>query len=363
MKKIISILLISIFIFSGCSSGNYSDSNSTFASTTTNTTILDSTTQTIIPTTTTTTIPENFSIKLSFAGDFMLASYKGEYTAGSFNKIAENNSPEYFLQNVSSIFKEDDFSLVNLENVFTDNPLKETYKDYSPAYWFKSSAKNAKILEVSGIEAVSIDNNHIDDYGAQGKQDTILALEEYGIKYGFDNNIIYFNKNGFTISFICEGLWGSYHTQRILSHLEIAKDNSDYQIVFFHGGTEKIHSPEEWKIKACHEIVDAGADLIIGGHPHVLQPREIYNGVEIVYSLGNFCYGGHSKPENATIIYQIEININSENLEISDQKSAIIPCYVFTGHRNNYCPQIISSDSEDYKKIIDFMNNKIDSPV
>lgn len=363
MKKISFILVVLLLLFCGCGSNNYSNSSSNSTATTKNTTTSASTTQTTISTTTTTSAPEYFSIKLSFAGDCMLASYKGEYTNYSFNQLAKDNPPEYFLQNVSSIFSEDDFSLVNLENVFTDSSLEEVYKNYSPAYWFKSPKKNAEILKAGGIEAVSIDNNHIGDYGTQGQEDTIDALNTYEIEYGIDDKIIYYQKNGFTVSFICEGLWYEGQSSSIISKIKIAEENSDYQVVFFHGGTEKIHQPEQWKVNACHKIVNAGADLVIGGHPHVLQPREVYNGVEIVYSLGNFCYGGHTKPENATIIYQVELLINEEDMSIKEYNSNIIPCYVFTGNRNNYQPEIIDTNSQDYQNIIDFMNNKINSPV
>lgn len=307
--------------------------------------------------------PQTFNITISFLGDCMLASYKGETNKNSLNGYIESKDPNYFFEKVYSVVSTDDFTLANLENVFTDNPLKEVYKDYSPAYWFKAPTKAANILKVSSIEAVSIDNNHIGDYGDQGREDTIDALNNYGIEYGINDKIVYYEKEGFTIAFICEGLWSESQTITIINRLEIAKDNSDYQVVFFHGGTEKIHEPEQWKIRACHKIVDAGADLVIGGHPHVLQPREIYNGVEIVYSLGNFCYGGHNKPENATIIYQMNLTIDSNSLQVKEHNSNIIPCYVFTGNRNNYQPTIIEQNAEEYINIMNFMNNNRNSPI
>ena len=311
----------------------------------------------------TTTQPKTIDITMSFLGDCMLASYRGEVSSTSLNGYIETKDPTYFFEKVYNIISADDFTLANLENVVTDNPLKESYKNYSPAYWFKAPTKSIKILKVSSIEGVSLDNNHFGDYGEQGKQDTIEALNKYGILYGLNDNIIYFEKQGFTVAFICEGLWAESQANTIINRLNVAKEKSDYQVVFFHGGTEKLHKPEEWKVRACYKIVDAGADLVIGGHPHVLQPTEVYDGVNIVYSLGNFCYGGHSKPENATIIYQIKLNIDINTKQVISSEPNIIPCYVFTGSRNNYQPTPITPDTENYNNIMEFIMNERDSPV
>ena len=66
--------------------------------------------------------------------------------------------------------------------------------------------------------------------------------------------------------------------------------------MYFHGGTEKEHVPDDWLVELCHKYADMGVDLIVGSHPHVLRPMEEYNGVDIIYSLGNFCYGGNRLP-------------------------------------------------------------------
>ncbi len=107
--------------------------------------------------------------------------------------------------------------------------------------------------------------------------------------------------------------------------------------------------------------MDAGADLVVGNHPHVLQPREVYKDVEIIYSLGNFCFGGNKKPGKNTAIYQMELTVETETLKLCDSKSEIIPCYVFTGEWNNYQPAIVTDES-DKAKILDFMNGKRKSP-
>ena len=94
----------------------------------------------------------------------------------------------------------------------------------------------------------------------------------------------------------------------------------------------------------------------------MLQPREIYNGVEIVYSVGNFCYGGALRPENRTVIYQYTLNVNPETLSTETHSSEIIPCYVYTGSINNYQPAPITDETHK-QKVLEFMDGKTDSPI
>lgn len=130
-------------------------------------------------------------------------------------------------------------------------------------------------------------------------------------------------------------------------------------MVYFHGGTEGVHQPDGWKQSVCHAFVDNGADLVIGSHPHVLEKREFYNGVPIVYSLGNFCFGGNSFPENRTLIYQYTLHIQDEVVTGYDEN--MIPCYVYSAESNNYQPSIIEDESIK-ERVLDFMNGNADSP-
>lgn len=304
---------------------------------------------------------ENFDITLSFVGDMILATNKDTYYSGCFNDYAATHDPSYFLEKVRPVFEADDFTIANVENVFTDRQLTPVEKDYSPAFWFASKASNINILAGSSVEGAMISNNHIRDYGQEGYNDTVQAITNSGMIYGDTGKIMYFEKGGYVISVICSGMWGEYQANNIVNLIKQAEQHSHYQAVIFHGGTEKIHAPEEWKRRAARKLVDNGADLVVGGHPHVLQPREIYNGVEIIYSIGNFCYGGHRYPENRTVIYQMTLTVGKD-LSLQASNSNIIPCYVYTGSINNFQPAIV--DDETIKnKILDFMNGKIDSPV
>lgn len=305
---------------------------------------------------------EGFDIVVNFTGDMMLASYKNETAANNFKAYAQKNDPSYFLQNVKPIFDADDLTVVNLENVLTDRALKEKEKSTTPAYWFRGPTSNTEILTSSGVEAVSLANNHTGDYGAAGMKDTIQAVEEAGLLYGTNDNTFCFEKEGYRIAVICHGLWYEWQANDIIRRIHQAEEDSDFQIVFYHGGKEGIHAPEAWKQRASRKLVDAGADLVIGNHPHVLQPREVYNGVDIVYSMGNFCYGGSKYPENRTIIYQLTLHIDA-NGALESKTGEIIPCYIYTGDAgNNYCPDIIRDD-DIRQKVLDFMDWKRNSPL
>lgn len=308
-------------------------------------------------------VEEDFKITLSFAGDMIITAYDGQPGKGRFDDYLKANSYDYFLSKVAHIFENDDFTISNLENVLSDRKdLTPKVKDYSPAFWFKAESDRIKILSESGIDGVTLNNNHTRDYGEQGYQDTVKAVQNSGMQYGSNGQIMYFEKRGFKIAVVCVGLWALSSANAALPYLNTAKANSDYQIIMFHGGTEKIHSPEEWKRQAARKLVDNGADLVVGSHPHVLQPREVYKGVEIVYSLGNFCYGGSRYPENRTVIYQMTLDINKDK-QLTKSTSNIIPCYVHTGgSTSNFQPAIVEDEAVK-KQILQFMNGEIDSPI
>ena len=297
----------------------------------------------------------SFTIDLSVAGDCLLATSKGEYYSGSFSWYAANKEPAYFFEKVYDIFAADDFTIVNLENVLTDRKLVEVEKGSPRAFWFRGPSSNTGILTAGSVEAVSLANNHTGDYGAKGRADTIAAVEAAGLSYGTNEKTIYLEKNGFIIAVICHGLWNEGQAGDIVRRIQKASEQSDYQIVFYHGGAESVHAPEDWRVCASRKLVDAGADLVLGNHPHVLQPTEVYKGVNIIYSLGNFCYGGHRRPENRTVIYKLLLTVDEG--EVVDEAVYYIPCYVYTGDTNNWQPAPITDEGEK-QKVLDFLAGK-----
>lgn len=305
--------------------------------------------------------PDNsFTIDLSIVGDCTLATDRGLNYPGSFNWYAENRPPDYFFAKVKHIFGSDDFTIVNLENVLTDNDLPESLKDGKKrAYCFKAPTYHCDILKAGSIEAVSLANNHTNDYGPQGCADTIAALKKAGLEYGTEDRTFYLKKNGFVIAVICHGLWYEAQAAQIAKRIRAASKRSDYQIVFYHGGAEANHQPEPWRVRASRRLVDAGADLVLGNHPHVLQPTEVYNGAHIIYSLANFCFGGNSRPENATAIFKLLLTVRDGRLQ--KQEVNLIPCYVFTGTINNWQPAPVA-DPVQKQNVLDFLYGKRPRP-
>ena len=298
-------------------------------------------------------------VLMSFVGDCMLASERDRDVTNAFKYYARDKEPEYFFAEVQDYFGTDDFTVVNLENVLTDNKLKEITKTGTRVFWYRGPTSNVNILTHGSVEGVTFANNHANDYGRQGYLDTIETLENAGLNYGVNDKITYYTKDGYRVAVICCTLYGSYQTDDVIKKVEEASARSDYQVVYFHGGEMYSYSPEKWMVTAVHAIVDAGADCVLGAHPHVLRPYEYYNGAHIVYSLGNFCYGGKNYPINATIIFRLDI-------EVIDGKTAnvtpiFVPCYVYTGKMNNYQPAVMP-EGADKQQVLDFLQGKVKLP-
>ncbi len=301
-------------------------------------------------------VPVLSDITLTFVGDCMLATDRGGEWEGSFNLLAKNVEPSYFLENFIELFENDDWTIANLENVFTDDPTIRTQpKGYTPAYWYKSGTQNTDILTSASVEIVSLANNHSGDYGTAGYEDTREALDAAGIRWGDDENLVFLEKDGFTIAlYCCTFYYNGYDT--IISQ-KMKEVEADYKIVYFHGGTERVHVPDDWKAAGARRMIDSGIDLVIGGHPHVLQPVETYKGHTILHSLGNFCFGGSRNEENRTIVYRLTFHFIDGVL--TDLSEEIIPCYLYT---ELYKPGIIT-DERDYNAVIAFLSGETDSPL
>ena len=134
------------------------------------------------------------------------------------------------------------------------------------------------------------------------------------------------------------------------------QEHCDLIILYFHGGIENETVPEDWKVRACHELIDAGADVIVGSHPHVLQPMEVYRGKPILYSLGNFCFGGNTHPPRNTAVYQAVFQI--KNGQIGEREDVLIPCATYSGGSNNYQPYIVTNESAK-QEILGFMHSPV----
>ncbi len=306
-------------------------------------------------------LPEVHTITLSFVGDCMLASYKGIEGEGRFNTVADRLPASHFFEKMYPIFSADDFTVANCENVFTDRDLTEKAKNHSPAYWYKSPSKNAAIFTAGSVEILSLANNHISDYGTEGKKDTIAALEAEGLLWGNETQSVIVEKHGIRIGIVMCGLWSTYQTDRAVKLVHELEETTDYQIVYYHGGTERKYEPDGWRVTASEVLVDEGADLVIGGHPHVLQPMTSYKGCDIVYSLGNFLFGGSKKTDRFTVVYQKILTV-SEGV-ILEESYNLIPVYEYEGaSTTTWQPYPMEEGSDDCEAVLAFMRGEKASP-
>ncbi len=299
---------------------------------------------------------EKDTLTLSFIGDCIIGSESGKINDGNFSYMAANSPHTYFFEKVVSELSKDDFTIANMECVITDRDLEKIGKDYDPAFWYKTPTSNTDILTLGSVEVTGIVNNHIGDYGDDGYDDTVVALKSHGLQVGENLKPLYIEKNGIKIGLLCCNLWSSYNVSYIEEALETMQDECEYKIVFFHGGEEGIHEPDNYKIDACRYLANSGlCDLIVGSHPHVLQPMEVVNDVPILYSLGNFCYSAANYPDNQTVIFRVELKKEENKI---NTETDLIPCYVYTGYMNNYQPMIMP-EGEDRKNTLALMNSKV----
>lgn len=285
------------------------------------------------------------SLTLSVVGDCTLGTDETFDYDTSLNAYYENYGSAYFLQNVKSIFSQDDLTIANFEGTLTESDARE-----DKTFAFKGPASFTSILTDGSVEAVNTANNHSHDYGDQSYEDTMTALDAAGIvHFGYDETAV------MDVKGIKVGMVGIYELKDHLEREQQLKDNiakvkadgAQLIVVIFHWGNETETVPDSNQTTLGRLAIDEGADLVCGHHPHVLQGIETYKGKNIVYSLGNFCFGGNSSPSDMdTMIYQQTFTITSEGVQ-ADNVTNVIPCSIssaaYEGY-NNYQPTPAEGD-------------------
>lgn len=291
------------------------------------------------------TVSSPVSLTLSVVGDCTLGTDETFDYDTSLNAYYENYGADYFLQNVKDIFSTDDLTIANFEGTLTDSDERE-----DKTFAFKAPASYASILTGGSVEAVNTANNHSHDYGEQSFDDTLAALDDAGIvHFGYDETAV------MDVKGIKVGLVGIYELYDHLEREQQLKDNiakvkadgAQLIVVIFHWGNETETVPDSNQTTLGRIAIDEGADLVCGHHPHVLQGIETYKGRNIVYSLGNFCFGGNSSPSDMdTMIYQQTFTIDANGVK-KDNVTNIIPCSIssaaYDGY-NNYQPTPAKGD-------------------
>ncbi len=322
-------------------------------------------------------LPEEERIKDKKDSDgayLMTVSCTGDFTIGGDNyhhkdlfksELEKHNGDINFTMTyVRDIFLDDDLTIVNFEGTLTDTKYVPSSKKEND-FLFNITPSAVSVLPDNGIEAVSLDNNHVRDHGDEGLEDTKAAFIGAGTIYSTPNEVGVFDyKDGLIqvamLSFNCIDRYGtgfkkskfaSEYDSEFLNHdtfeeavcdrIRKVKEKYPLLIVSFHWGIEKKYSPTNNQIRLGRMAVDAGADLVIGHHPHRLQPIECYKGVYICYSLGNFCFAGHNAPSDMTsIIFQARYRVKGSSVSFKDFR--VIPIRISSVPKlNNFTPKPI----------------------
>ena len=288
----------------------------------------------------------NDNVKIAAVGDVMLGDFPLTNGFGVRSYIEKNPGINIF-RHVKPIFDLNDICFGNLECVLSNvgynpNDLK--------ASQMRGSPESVKLLRNAGFNIMSISNNHIMQHGKEPFKETVKVLEsERIIPIGIKNNDINkiyrsFKIKNLKICFLAyslrpekysnEILYCKSNKNEIIEQIIEVKKKCDFLIVSLHWGDEFISYPSYNQISDAHSFIDAGANIILGHHPHILQPIEIYKNGLIAYSLGNFVFDFWQKKLRKTIILEIEISKKRiENYNIT-------PLYI----DNNYTPILMKSN-------------------
>ncbi|MFB5267503.1 CapA family protein [Paenibacillus enshidis] len=241
------------------------------------------------------------SVILNFVGDMQFS--------GKVEQLLQEKGYDYPYKRLGSLFKSDDLTVGNLETPVTDGGTGAANKTYV----YKSSPDALPELAAAGMDVVNVANNHILDQGVSGLKDTLAYLRHYGIQYmGAGMNAeeayapVYVKRKGMTIALLGfsrvipevswyaganrAGVAGVYDPAAAVQAIRKASKKADLVIVTTHWGKERASVLEDHQPELAHAFIDAGANLVIGSHPHVLQGLEMYKGKWIAYSTGNFIF-------------------------------------------------------------------------
>lgn len=292
-------------------------------------------------------------IRLTFAGDVTLGSEEylreEDYSLVSF---AEREGNEYFFENVRELFSMDDLTVVNLEGVLSDSNEGENKEK---TYRFRGDPQYTEILTSGSIEMVNLANNHSMDYGERGYLDTKAALEQDSIRFFGGREITVFEKNGIRIAFL-----GLSYTEETRAEKEWIKEeirrlkreeNVNAVVFSYHGGREYSEARTQKQVDIAKLAVNAGADLVIMHHPHVVQGMSIFDNRSVCYSLGNFCFGGNKNVRAMESLVAVATLSFSDDGEYLGQQIDLYPAHISGTHpRSNYQPLLVSG--RDAKRVM-----------
>lgn len=347
MRKSLPILLSLAMLLSACGKEAAPETAPTTAPTVATEAPVETT---VPPTTQPETEPQPETFTLTFVGDCTLGSTPGNYGADmGFVKVVGQDY-DYPFRNVIDYFANDDGTFVNLEG-----PLTDTGYPVTKTHVFQGATDYVNILLRGSVEAVTLANNHTMDYGQTGYDSTLATLQGAGLPYvERDSTALVELPCGLTV-----GLYGTVYykidREDMVTQIQALKEQgAQLVIVAPHWGAEGSYRISKDQEEIGRLAIDAGADIVWGSHPHVLQPIEEYNGGLILYSMGNFCFGGNCAPKDldSAIVQQQVIRYPDGTVELGEY--TIIPCCVGSQEdTNNFQPTPYPEGSEGYQRVME----------
>ena len=267
----------------------------------------------------------------------VLMTIAGDCTLGSegFNRKKE----DYFFANFKGLFENDDLTIVNLEGVLSDSAFLENKQK---TFRFRGDTAFVEVLTGSSVEAVTIANNHIMDFGEQGERNTRKTLDEHQVMWCRNDKYFVFEHDGIKMAFF--GLENSkyYSLRTMLTKLwkEMKESGeADAIVIYVHTGIEYVGEHEDYAAKMAENLIDMGADLVVMSHPHVLQGVDVIKNRTVFYSMGNFVFGGNSAiryekyqgVKEVTSLYSMAVQVKmtfTNDGEYLGQRVVVYPAYI-----------------------------------
>ncbi len=307
-------------------------------------------------------------ITITATGDVTIGNDYNASGKGIFAKELEKQKGDinFPFRNFKNLFEKDDLTLINFEGTLT-TVAKPPKSKAGNEFLFKADPEFVSLLTSNSVEAVALENNHVNDFGDEGYTQTKQTLKDAGVIYSCDGEIGVMEAKGVQIAMLSYQTFDAYDRlfEQVPREVAAAKEQYPIVIVSFHWGNEKDYAPNANQQKMGKMTIDAGADLVLGHHSHRINPIEEYNGKYIVYSLGNFSFAGNSKPSDmSTFVFQTRFRVKDG--EITNEGFRIIPARISSRtDYNDFTPTPYDKQAsiDSLISVLTKNGKKIDNPV
>ncbi len=294
-----------------------------------------------------------FAAQAALADRQVTLTFLGDCTIGceerlmgqdhGFAKVAEREGYGYFFEKVRPLLAEDDLTIANFEGVLKTDAGRKANKTYC----FRGLPTFAQIMKLGSVEVATLANNHTGDYGTLGYESTWAALAAAGVQPVDTGNPYVVEVKGVKIGVVSIYAAGYFAKRKMMKDaVQRARDaGADAVVVMVHAGQEYdgLHSRNQTLIARL--LVDSGADVVIGTHPHVLQGVEVCGQRSILYSIGNFVFGGNATVRsNETVVARVTLTFSDDKLYLGQQLRLYAANISGEPVHNNYQPVLVSGE-------------------